>query len=181
MFLPQDSEKILKFLINSGNEIVDINNIFNTFSGIISKSDTIFAIEKLKLEGLISVSNSDNYEVAYIALTPSGRYYFEEKESCSPQTNQQITINNSTGINVGDNNSIAISNGISFDEVRQLITQNNLDNKEILLDVVDVLQDCIENYKPIPKGKFANFFGVLNNSLPFVTSIGKLIIDCLSN
>ena len=178
MFLPKDSERILRFITDANDDVVDINDIFSAFDNQLSDKDVIFALEKLNLEGLITSHVSDNYEAGCVALTASGRYYFEEKENCSAQTSHKnITINNSSGFNVGDNNSVSVRNGVSFDDVRQLIAELNDEHQSELQCMVDTLQDCIENSKPLPVGKFNRFLIGAEKCTAILLAIGQIILQ----
>ena len=92
-----------------------------------------------------------------------------------------MIINNSTGFNVGNNNSnsININDNISFDDVYKLVDSLNSSNKEELREIVDCLKDCLENSKPLPKGKFQQTMETMVSVVSFLNAIGKILVQHL--
>ena len=109
----------------------------------------INALHQLSENELIRLSKNYDGPINYIKLLSAGEFYFETKSAEVPQT---INISNSSGIAIGNNNNVSITESVSFDDAYQLIEQLNVSNKEVLTELVKTLQDCIETSKPLPKG-----------------------------
>ena len=177
------SENILKFLCDNvqtgNNDNVDI--VFNEFISQYSRDDIIAELEQLGELGYINVSFDDAYESGYIVMNSKGKSYFRDKQCRSESYSPSVIINNSTGFNVGNNNSnsININDNISFDDVYKLVDSLNSSNKEELREIVDCLKDCLENSKPLPKGKFQQTMETMGNVVSFLNAIGKILVQHL--
>lgn len=134
------------------------------------------ALEQLSENELVRLSKNYDGTINYIKLLSNGEFYFETKSVEVPQT---INISNSSGIAIGNNNNVSITEGVSFDDAYELIEQLNVSNKELLNELVRTLQDCIETSKPLPKGKFKTFLETTKEVLPLCTLIGKIIFKSL--
>lgn len=177
------SENLLQFLCDN-TSIGERNNadiVFEAFKNRYSRNDIIAELECLSNQGYIKAMFDDSYEIGYIILHSNGISYFRDKQCRSESYSPSVIINNSTGFNVGNNNSnsININDNISFDDVYKLVDSLNSSNKEELREIVDCLKDCLENSKPLPKGKFQQTMETVGNVVSFLNAIGKILVQHL--
>lgn len=175
-------EQILQYIIDNSDEqmIIMPNKIYQSFP--CPQKTIVSALNEIAQEGCIRLSVAYDGEILYIKLTNNGMFYFANKSQNSsvlhcPQT---ITINNSTGVNIGNNNTVNIANGMTFEDVHRLIDKLNTENNTLLHEIIDTLQDCFENSKPLPKGKFEKFSEFLQKCTPFTQLLGQVIAAYLS-
>ena len=138
------SENLLQFLCDN-TSIGERNNadiVFEAFKNRYSRNDIIAELECLSNQGYIKAMFDDSYEIGYIILHSNGISYFRDKQCRSESYSPSVIINNSTGFNVGNNNSnsININDNISFDDVYKLVDSLNSSNKEELREIVDCLR-----------------------------------------
>lgn len=181
MILPEKLEQILKFINTStvDTRTVKLNDIFEAFNAEMDRNSIIAALEELRRNEYVTLHTSDNYEIGFVAPTPKGRFYFDTKDLSNNQQPriQNININNSKDFNVGDNNVLNSNNGISFDDVRALIAETQCEYQDELRYIVDTFQDCVENSKPLPPGKFEKLRIGMEKGLPIFISLGQLLLQ----
>ena len=176
MILPEKLEQILKFINTStvDTRTVKLNDVFETFNAEMDRSSIIAALEELERNEYVTLHTSDNCGFGFVSPTPKGRFYFDTKESNNHQPRiQNININNSKDFN----NTLNSNNGISFDDVRALIAQTQCEYQDELRYIVDTFQDCVENSKPLPPGKFEKLRIGMEKGLPIFISLGQLLLQ----
>lgn len=185
MILDSQSEKILKYIIELDK--IQPNMSFTTevvcavFSTI-NESVILDIVRNLNDNGFITAYLSDNGH-GDIQITHKGRVYFETKVlEAEKQQLQKVTINNSSNITVGNNNTINVTSGITADEASRLIEQNSLTDKEALKEVIALLNDALENNKPIEPSKFKNIFSkIAVASIPtLINLVGGVVTSHIS-
>lgn len=184
MIMPEKLEQILKFINAStvNTRTVKLNDIFETFNAEMDRSSIIAALEELERNEYVTLHTSDNCGFGFVSPTPKGRFYFDTKESNNQHPRiQNININNSKDFNVGDNNTLNSNNGISFEEAQAFIRDSISENQDIAYEILDVLKDCIENSKPLPKGKFEKFSNFIAGCAPLVQLVGQVVTACFTN
>lgn len=174
-------EKILQFIIDNVDcySNIDPETIYNEFSGIYNQRVIINALNELAANECINLKIDYIGLICNVRLLSGGEFYFLNKEQNKQPPN--FNIINSTGINIGNNNSVSVKNGIDFAEAYNLIEKMDASNKEVLIEITSTLQDCLENSKPLPKGKFEKFSEFLLKLTPFTQLIGQLITAYLAN
>ena len=135
-------------------------------------------IQELRAIGLVT---SDTLGGIY--LQRSGIAYVESlsKQQQPQQPITNINIHNSQGINVGDNNTSNINiNTVDFNEIYKMIDDLNEEHQDEMREIVDILKDCIENSKPLPKGRFQTMLEVTSQMSTIFCNIGQLIFEHLT-
>lgn len=180
VLLNSTCEKILKFIIDNVDDYSNINPeiIYNEFSEIYNIRVIINALNELAANEYIDIKIDYMGLIFNVRLLNSGEFYFLNKEQNTQSPN--FNIINSTGINIGNNNSVSIKNGLDFTEAYNLIENMDTSNKEVLIEITSTLQECLENSKPLPKGKFEKFSELLQKLTPFTQLIGQLITAYLT-
>lgn len=176
MFLLNSTcEKILKFIIDNvdNHSNIEPERIYSAFSDIYNQRVIDSSLRELHDNKYIDLKIDYTGLIFNVKLINGGEFYFlNKKENKQPP---YIEITNSTGVNVGNNNSVSIQNGLDFSEAYKLIENMNATNKEVLTEIISTLQDCFENSKPLPKGKFETFSDFLQKLMPFTQLIGQLV------
>lgn len=180
MILDSLSEQILRFITETDNTChsVNIETICDKFSHI--TSDVVSqAVGNLYQNQFIDGFESDN-GLDCIELLYKGRVYFENKAAeLSKQQPQAITINNSSNFNVGNDNTINVTNGITADEACHLIEQSSLSDKEALKEIITLLNDSIANNKPIEPSKFKTAMSCVTSVSALIQAIGGVIVSLI--
>ena len=179
MKLDNQSERILKYIINQNMHNPDLrvstDDIKRAFPDI--NPFVISQIFKLLSDyGYIdAIFDDSGYSEGL--LLHSGMTYFERKEYDENMQKPNITINNSTGFNIGNNNTIQFSNGFNAEQILDYIKQSSFEDKEALYEVMELLTDCIENNKPLEPTKFQKILSGVKTAAPLITLIGRYIIS----
>lgn len=107
-------------------------------------------------------------------IIPESEYYKNQKQ----QDNQSIfnigEVHNSI---VGTQQNATVNNGYSIDDLNQLIEQNNSIDKELLKEMVSLLENAISDRKPIHKGFLSKFAGVLQRNEWITAPIATFILE----
>jgi hypothetical protein len=169
------SEEVLKFIIHSADTSMLImpDRIYSAFS--YSQRTIRNALNELQKNNLIHFSvEYDGSDIHYVKLLSAGKFYFENKSAQTAQPSS-ITINNSSGVTIGSNNSVSIETGIDFSEAYNAIEKIHSSDKEVLKELISTIQDCLENSKPLPKGKFAKAVEITADIVPIINTIGNIL------
>lgn len=187
----QDSLNLLKKMYTTYLESGSYNisrKEYNTFSRE-RRRQLIRCIDYLSNHGYIqSYAPCAGFPISY-TLTAEGVDKIEENESSVPPsqvfnigTNNGIAGNNATG------NTFNISYGSTFDDILKLISELSIpkDDKNILVENIHPLYDCMEKGEPIPPGILAKaksqshlekyqtlYAAVLQSIVSFLTTVSK--------
>lgn len=175
-------EKVLKAVIDNvnNNDAIMIHDLDNKIIDL-NRKDVLQAARLLETYGYIRLTEFDNYDDGLIILYSEGYFYFQNKETFSDAVpSNQVNIYDSSGINVGNNNTVNINNGCDFEDLHNIINGLQVSNKETYHELINTLQDCIKNNKPIPKGKFSKAIEITQEIIPLFTAIGSLIFRYLA-
>ena len=188
--LNKASETVLRYLIelSRGCENVDLRVVRNAFADDPSvQTDTV--LTNLQNAGMLNLHTNDAMTIGKITLTSTGKLYFANKEEFlaqnTPAPSQVFNITNSSNFTAANNGSLNISNscGVDFSEARRFIEENIKENKEAYEQLLSILQDSLQNNKPLPRGKlqkFANVFSKVASHLqPFALIAFKQILNFL--
>lgn len=172
------SENILRFITENVNQydLAKIEDIYSNFPNE-SHQDVIACLEQLNSCGYIYYMHDDSYEVGKIRLLPNGRLYFKEQIVQNNNNAPTVNINNSSGFNVGNNNTVNFSENLSYEQIHELIDSSNQVQKEALHEFVNILKDCLENSKPLPKNKFSKVLDSVKDVTAFVSALGSLVLN----
>lgn len=78
---------------------------------------------------------------------------------------------------MGNNNTINVTNGITAGEATRLIEQSSLNDKEALQEVISLLNDALENNKPIQPSKFKKALSCITSIAPLLNLIGGIVFS----
>ncbi len=175
-------EIVLKYIVDNfeAEECIKMNVIIDHFSDQYKRSLVVSAFKELNKDNLIKLSISDDNEIGKLCLTSEGAFYFENQEDDSNFQCPTVNIYDSSGINVGNNNTVNINNGCDFEDLHNIINSLQVSNQETYHELINTLQDCIKNNKPIPKGKFSKAIEITQEIIPLFTAIGSLIFRYLA-
>ena len=171
------SEKLLKYLCDTTtlNTAITLSAISSKFSPEFEKDIIFAAVQDLSDKQLINLFQAAEEENSYVAVTAQGRLYFLNKESqtAAAQTQPQsqvINISASTGITIGNHNNVNISGSVNLDDTRKLIDEQYGEYKEILDDILDILQEQIKSHE-IPKSKITKICECLGKGVTYLQPV----------
>lgn len=94
------------------------------------------------------------------------------------QSNQPIfNIGEVHGSIVGTQQNATITNGCSVEDLTSLIEQHNSIDKELLKEMVSILETAISSQEPIKKGFLKKFAGVLQRNEWITSPIAAFILE----
>lgn len=177
------SEEVLKYITDtvSFDEKIYTSELIEHFT--YSENKLYAILSELKKYEYIILVDADDISFSVIKPTCEGILYFDNKEAAQQQSKiTNINIHNSQGINVGDNNTSNVNvNTVDFNEVYKTIDTLNEKYRAEMRELADTIKDCIENSKPLPKGKFRTFIEDAKAVTSLATAIGKAIIFAMQN
>lgn len=176
------SETVLKYITDSVplDEKISLKEIASHFN--YSKNEICATLLELHDCDYIRMHYCDDFSVCDVFSTHTGVLYFANKKAEQVQSQTtNINIHNSQGINVGNNNTSNINiNTVDFNEIYKIIDDLNEEHRDEMREIVDTLKDCIENSKPLPKGKFQTMLEVTSQMSTIFCNIGQLIFEHLT-
>lgn len=78
---------------------------------------------------------------------------------------------------VGTQNSATLTNGYSIDAIAKLIENHNTDDKELLKEMLSVLDNAVSNQEPVKKGLLSKFSDVLQRNEWITAPIATLVLE----
>ena len=177
--LDQISKDVLQFIIDNErpDSYIGSEEIREHFSSL-SQYDVYQILDILKSHECIDWYPSDGGD-GVVVLRYTGKTYFEMEEVLSMKQTPNITINNSSGFNIVDHNNIQITNGLTADDAIKLIEQSSLSDKEALKEVISLLNDSLENNKPIEPSKFTKALSAVTSVATLVQAIGGVVLSAI--
>lgn len=154
---------------------IETESICSYFDNL-TEFDVAQIVTLLKNEGYIEAVLDDN-SVGVVLLLHKGKVYFETKNAELKRQQPSVIINNSRDFNVGNNNTINVTNGITAGEATRLIEQSSLNDKEALQEVISLLNDALENNKPIQPSKFKKALSCITSIAPLLNLIGGIVFS----
>ena len=171
-------EDILLYIINSVDERLDIEpkNIQENFSQKYQPRIIKSALRELEDNSCVTLRTDYTGEIFNVHLTNTGEFYFINRSENTHLQQPTYNIVNSPGAVIGNNNSVSVNNGVDFSEAYALIEKMDESNKAVFSELVSIMQDCLENSKPIPKSKLAKAIEITSDIIPIAGAIGNAII-----
>lgn len=108
-----------------------------------------------------------------IAYTLSEAEYNNTQTSSSPIFNIG-NVNNSI---VGTQNNATIFNGASIEDLRDLVNQHNSLDKELLEDMIDLIEKELSSNRPVKRGFLSKFAGILQNNEWITSPLAAFILE----
>lgn len=127
-----------------------------------------FYIKKMKTEYAFS---KPHFIVAYYVMESD---YQKQKQSHQSTIFNIGEVNNSV---VGTQQNATVNNGYSIDDLNRLIEQHDSLDKELLKEMVSLLENAVSDKKPIHKGFLAKFAGVLQRNEWITAPIATFILE----
>ncbi len=127
-------------------------------------------IEKTKTEYAFS---EPHFIAAYCIMESD---YHKQKQS------QQSTVFNIGEIHnsvVGTQKNATVNNGCSTDDLNALIERHDSLDKELLKDMISVLETAISNQEPMKKGFLSKFAGVMQRNEWIAAPVASFILEHL--
>ena len=177
MILNAALESVLQYIIlrdelNPG-KMISTDDICKHFSDL--SADTVCEMcQYLSNHDYVMGIFADNGE-GDCRLLLKGKTYFQDKMIELESRKPNITINNSSGFNVGNNNTVNISHGLTADETIRIIEHSSLNDKEALREIIVLLNDALQNNKPIEPKKFDTILNRVSSVSTIIQFIGQLV------
>lgn len=108
-----------------------------------------------------------------VAHTVSEAEYNRTQTSNNPVFN----IGNVSNSIVGTQQNATIFNGASIEDLRDLISQNNSLDKELLNEMVDLIEKELSSNKPIKRGVLSKFAGILQNNEWITSPLAAFMLE----
>lgn len=182
MSLDNTSEAVLKYIIDCDKQNpgvrITTDQLLTCFPRL-NSFDVAQILNLLSSQGFVNAYLDDSGYGFALLLYP-GKIYFENQTREAASQSPVININNSSGFNIGNNNTVNITNGIDADEAFQLIEQSSLSDKESLKEVISLLSDALENNKPIQPSKFRKALSCVTSIAPLIKLIGGVVFSKMS-
>lgn len=180
----ENQEKVLEILIklqdNSPLPYIFRPTKFEENFPFVEPETLVGILDILQSKELIKVayaSFEDSFNIYTLKVLPKGLDYFNQKQQYE-KNNQapNITIENSSNFNIGNNNTLIVNTGITPEEAIGLIEQSTLADKEALKEFISLFNDLIENNKPIEPSTFQKVLAGITSVVPLIQTIGGIVL-----
>ena len=122
-----------------------------------------------------------------IRLEYKGEHYeeFEQDKAQTQGNSTNINISNVnapiTGSAIGNVGTITINNGITYEEIREIIQKEviNPEDRDRLLEMISELEKLTQNEEPLRKGFFSKFSDIIKRYSKTFDAIGRTLIEYL--
>lgn len=105
--------------------------------------------------------------------------YFHTEAEHNAESQQSVTfnINNPKNSIVGTQQTATMTNGYSINDITKLIENHNSDDKELLKEMVCMLEKTISEKEPVKKGFLSKFTDVMSRNEWITTPIATLFLE----
>ena len=175
-------ENILKYITDNvdANLIIHPQVIYDNFKQQYPHRLILSALKELAEKSYIILTNDYTGEIFRIQLTSAGEFYFINLKEASQSQQPMYNIVNSPGVTIGNNNSVSFNNGVDFSEALAIVETMDSTNKKTFSELISIIQDCLENSKPLPKSKLEKTIKMTSDIFPIASAIGSVLIKFLS-
>lgn len=113
-----------------------------------------------------------------LMITEKGEQFVENDFKLPSETSKTVfNIGSANNSIIGTQENATITNGHSIEDLTSLIDQHDSLDKELLKEMVSILETAISNQKPIKKGLLSKFAGVLQRNEWITAPIATLILE----
>lgn len=177
------SEKVLAYINSNGNKELTTTEIIDAFSN--EKSNLVKgSIWKLKRNDLINGFSADN-DLLCISPTYDGSVYFEMKEKNNNMNQSGQTIFNiqqaSNSIFGNQQQATINQTNVNFDSLKELVASKGEANNPEINELINLLQEHLEQNKPLEKGMLSKFGDVLIKHQWLSAPLGQTLVQALAS
>lgn len=142
------------------------------------------ALKYLDEKGYLKIIPLDDPDTELVnCLTHLGLNYKEFEANSEPNIEQNFNIEKVTNSAFGNNGFTNLNNGVSFDELQDIINKQNIPvaDKNQLTELTTYMKMLVENNTPMSKGALSKFGDLLAKHSWAATLIGNILVKHFMN